>query len=126
MPTEAEAKTGSKSIALALQRVFYNMQFSKNSVTTKQLTTSFGWDSVDAFSQHDVQEFSRVLCDSLEENMKGTIVDGTMQRLFEGKSQMYIQCVNVPYKSERTETFLDLALNVKVLYDRMMMPRIIS
>eukprot|EP00961_Rhodomonas_salina_P023847 320527-Rhodomonas_salina.1 len=28
--------------------------------------TSFGWDAFDAFTQHDVQELDRVLCDNLE------------------------------------------------------------
>lgn len=54
VPTEHLSE---KAIALALQRVFYNLQISSSAVSTKQLTTSFGWDSVDAFQQHDVQEF---------------------------------------------------------------------
>lgn len=37
---------------------------------TTELTKSFGWDSLDAFMQHDVQEFNRVLQDNLEAKMK--------------------------------------------------------
>lgn len=37
---------------------------------TTELTRSFGWDSLEAFNQHDVQEFNRVLQDRLEEKMK--------------------------------------------------------
>lgn len=37
---------------------------------TTELTRSFGWKSVDAFMQHDVQEFNRVLQDALEVKMK--------------------------------------------------------
>ena len=37
---------------------------------TTELTKSFGWDVVDSFMQHDVQEFNRVLCDNLETKMK--------------------------------------------------------
>jgi hypothetical protein len=39
-------------------------------VSTKDLTKSFGWSSMDAFMQHDVQELNRVLCEKLEEKMK--------------------------------------------------------
>ena len=33
------------SIPLALQRIFYKLQHSDSSVSTKQLTKSFGWDT---------------------------------------------------------------------------------
>lgn len=46
------------------------LQYSKTSVSTKDLTKSFGWGTYDAFMQHDVQELNRVLCDKLEEKMK--------------------------------------------------------
>lgn len=46
------------------------LQFGESSVSTKDLTKSFGWDTMDAFMQHDVQELNRVLCDNLEEKMK--------------------------------------------------------
>ena len=39
---------------------------------TKELTKAFGWTTVDSFLQQDVQELNRVLCDKLEEKMKGT------------------------------------------------------
>lgn len=40
------------------------------STGTTELTKSFGWDSLEAFNQHDVQEFNRVLQDNLESKMK--------------------------------------------------------
>lgn len=49
-----------RSVALALQRVFYELQFSDKPVGTKKLTKSFGWETLDSFMQHDVQEFLRV------------------------------------------------------------------
>jgi ubiquitin carboxyl-terminal hydrolase 7 len=39
-------------------------------VSTKELTKSFGWDTYDAFMQHDVQELNRVLQEKLEDKMK--------------------------------------------------------
>ena len=83
--TRQENNNAPESVALALQRVFYHLQHSSKSVGTKQLTKSFGWDAIDAFTQHDVQELDRVLCDNLEEKMKGTPVEKEVPRLFRGQ-----------------------------------------
>lgn len=53
----------SRSVAFALQRVFYDLQFSEKPVATRKLTRSFGWETLDSFMQHDVQEFLRVKYD---------------------------------------------------------------
>ncbi|KAJ3675624.1 hypothetical protein LUZ60_004666 [Juncus effusus] len=112
MPT-TENDMPSGSIPLALQSLFYKLQYSDNSVATKELTKSFGWDTYDSFMQHDVQELNRVLCEKLEDKMKGTVVEGTIQQLFEGHHINYIECINVDYKSNRKESFYDLQLDVK-------------
>jgi ubiquitin carboxyl-terminal hydrolase 7 len=69
MPT-TENDVPSNSIPLALQSLFYKIQYSDTSVATKDLTKSFGWDTYDSFMQHDVQELNRVLCEKLEDKMK--------------------------------------------------------
>ncbi|XP_009368548.2 ubiquitin C-terminal hydrolase 12-like isoform X1 [Pyrus x bretschneideri] len=112
MPT-TESDLPSQSIPLALQSLFYKLQYSDNSVVTKELTKSFGWDTYDSFMQHDVQELNRVLCEKLEHKMKGTVVEGTIQKFFEGHHMNYIECINVDYKSTRRESFYDLQLDVK-------------
>ncbi|CAL5354125.1 unnamed protein product [Camellia sinensis] len=112
MPT-TENDLPSASIPLALQSLFYKLQYNDSSVATKELTKSFGWDTYDSFMQHDVQELNRVLCEKLEDKMKGTVVEGTIQQLFEGHHMNYIECINVDYKSTRKESFYDLQLDVK-------------
>ncbi|XP_057507402.1 ubiquitin C-terminal hydrolase 13-like isoform X2 [Actinidia eriantha] len=112
MPT-TENDIPSASIPLALQSLFYKLQYSDSSIATKELTKSFGWDTHDSFMQHDVQELNRVLCEKLEDKMKGTVVEGTIQQLFEGHHMNYIECINVDYKSTRKESFYDLQLDVK-------------
>lgn len=111
MPTESD--DSSKSVPLALQRVFYELQFSDKPVGTKKLTKSFGWETLDSFMQHDVQELCRVLLDNMESKMKGTCVEGTIPKLFEGKMLSYIKCKHVDYGSQRIEPFYDIQLNVK-------------
>ncbi|XP_023245457.1 ubiquitin carboxyl-terminal hydrolase 7 [Copidosoma floridanum] len=111
MPTESD--DSSKSVALALQRVFHELQFCDKPVGTKKLTKSFGWETLDSFMQHDVQEFLRVLLDKLESKMKGTCVEGTVPKLFEGKMVSFINCKKINYTSRRVETFYDIQLNIK-------------
>lgn len=69
MPT-TENDNPSGSIPLALQSLFYKLQYNDTSVATKELTKSFGWDAYDSFMQHDVQELNRVLSEKLEDKMK--------------------------------------------------------
>ncbi|VDN96465.1 unnamed protein product [Rodentolepis nana] len=111
MPTESEEPA--TSIPLALQRLFFELQFNERPVNTKRLTRSFGWQSVESLFQHDVQELCRLLLDNMETKMKGTSVEGTIPNLFRGKMLSYIRCKHVPYESEMEETFYDIQLKVK-------------
>lgn len=45
--------------------------------------------------------------------MKGTLVEGTVPKLFEGKMTSFIKCKNVNCSSTRVETFYDIQLSVK-------------
>lgn len=103
----------SSSIPLALQRIFYKLQTAVQPSSTIDMTKSFGWDSAESFMQHDVQEFSRVLLDDLESKMKGTDVEGTVERLFRGKLKNVLKCTQVEYESIREESFYDLQLTIK-------------
>lgn len=111
MPTENDDIN--KSVALALQRVFYELQHNDKPVATKKLTKSFGWETLDSFMQHDAQELCRVLLDNMEMKMKSTVVEGIIPNLLEGKMNSYIQCTNVDYRSAREEPFYDIQLNIK-------------
>ncbi|KAE8806270.1 ubiquitin carboxyl-terminal hydrolase 12-like [Hordeum vulgare] len=114
MPT-TENDMPSGSIPLALQSLFYKLQYSDNSVATKELTKSFGWDTYDSFMQHDVQELNRVLCEKLEDKMKGTVVEGTIEQLFEGHHINYIECINVDYNLTEKSPFMIYNLMSKVV-----------
>jgi len=98
-----DGETLRDSTTLALQSVFHQLQTGKESVSTEDLTSAFGWNAADTFMQQDLQEMMRVLIDKLEEKMKGTTVEGRTKELFAGSSKSYIKCVNVDYKSERDE-----------------------
>jgi len=55
----------------------------KSSLETKELTTSFGWDSNEAYDQHDVQELCRVMFDALERLWRKSDNSKTIQDLYE-------------------------------------------
>ncbi|EYB93157.1 hypothetical protein Y032_0185g1022 [Ancylostoma ceylanicum] len=101
------------NVALAMQRVFYDLQHSDRPVGTKKLTKSFGWDSLETFMQHDVQELCRVLLDNLESKMKKSPVEDTIPNLFRGVMKSYIRCTNVSFESSKEEPFYDIQLNIK-------------
>ena len=89
---------------------------------------TFGWKSSDPFVRSDIEEFNRELQDKLESGMKvcglhfapflrrtggikrsygsqGTRVEDTIRKLFVGKMEISIKCVNVDYRSSRIEEF---------------------
>lgn len=53
---EFDGNGETKSIPYQLQKLFVNLQTSdKVAVETTDLTKSFGWDSTEAWQQHDIQ-----------------------------------------------------------------------
>ena len=44
---------------------------------------------------------------------QGTVVEGTIQQLFEGHHMNYIECINVDYKSTRKESFYGTYLGLQ-------------
>ena len=70
------------------------MQLSKQgALTTKALTSSFGWGSAEAFQQQDVQELCRVLFDRLEDAFKGTPNEQLVNDLYQGRMVDYIETI---------------------------------
>ncbi|RIB08236.1 hypothetical protein C2G38_2212161 [Gigaspora rosea] len=108
IPTENDVRD--KSVSLAMQNIFYQMQMSDSPVGTKELMKSFGWDSLNSFMQHDAHEFNNVLRNNLENKMKNTNV---ISKLFAGKIKSYVKCIKVNYESSRVEDYYDIQLNVK-------------
>jgi ubiquitin carboxyl-terminal hydrolase 7 len=106
------AKIQESSVVLALQKLFYSLQISKEPVSTKELTKSFGWDSYESLLQRDIQEFSRILQDTLESKMKGTDVEGKLDKLFMGQTKRYTRCLDVEYESSVIESYYDISLPV--------------
>ena len=115
MPTDVNesARTLGNS-PYALQRLFLQLQTSETMVYTTELTQSFGWtNDLIYVHQQDVQELERLLMEKLEDKMKGSEFERCLPEMFMGKMKTTISCINVDYRSSRTEEFWDLALNIK-------------
>ena len=105
---------GKKNIPFQLQRLFLNLQTSaKKSIQTSDLTKSFGWNSDDAFQQHDVQELCRVMFDALEKTFKNTQQENLINELYQGKIKDYVKCLECHKESARCSVFLDISLCIK-------------
>nr|XP_034183817.1 ubiquitin carboxyl-terminal hydrolase 47 [Osmia lignaria]XP_034183826.1 ubiquitin carboxyl-terminal hydrolase 47 [Osmia lignaria]XP_034183833.1 ubiquitin carboxyl-terminal hydrolase 47 [Osmia lignaria]XP_034183840.1 ubiquitin carboxyl-terminal hydrolase 47 [Osmia lignaria]XP_034183850.1 ubiquitin carboxyl-terminal hydrolase 47 [Osmia lignaria]XP_034183856.1 ubiquitin carboxyl-terminal hydrolase 47 [Osmia lignaria]XP_034183865.1 ubiquitin carboxyl-terminal hydrolase 47 [Osmia lignaria] len=111
---EGSEKDEANSIPYQLQKLFLNLQTSaKSAVETTALTKSFGWDSTEAWQQHDIQELCRVMFDALEQKFKNTEQADLINRLYEGKMIDYVKCLECSTEKSREDTFLDIPLPVR-------------
>ncbi|GFO30595.1 ubiquitin carboxyl-terminal hydrolase 40 [Plakobranchus ocellatus] len=100
-------------IPLELQRLFAQLLLSnQQSVSTSDLTNSFGWTNQEAFQQHDVQELNRILFNAIEESLVGTPGQNIITELYHGTIVNQIICLKCKKISEREEDFQDLTLAV--------------
>lgn len=102
------------SIPYQLQKLFLNLQTSdRASVETTALTRSFGWDSSEAWQQHDIQELCREMFDALEKKFKDTDQADLINRLYEGTMTDYVKCLECSTEKSREDKFLDIPLTVR-------------
>ncbi|XP_012555488.2 ubiquitin carboxyl-terminal hydrolase 47 isoform X1 [Hydra vulgaris] len=102
------------NIPFQLQKLFLQLETShKRAVETTELTKSFGWDSNEAWQQHDVQELCRVLFDALEESLKGTEQKDLIKELYQGELEDYVKCQKCDHKNLRKDFYLDISVDMK-------------
>lgn len=115
-PASADVKEKDKdeNIPFQLAKMFALLQTSKRSaVSSKSLTHSFGWDSGEAFEQHDVQELCRVLFDSLESYWRNSSLASVITDLYQGELKDFVKCKTCAYESARYDKYLDIPLVIK-------------
>jgi ubiquitin C-terminal hydrolase len=116
MPTQ-DVEDKVNSIPLNLQALFYNMQEKRGICSTCDLTASFGWDEGEAFVQHDVQEFLRVLLSKIEEKMSATGRKDAIAEIFRGRFRRSIRNSSRKFEESSIEDFYDISLQVRGLRD---------
>lgn len=89
-------------------------------VSTKPLTKSFKWDANDSFTQHDIQEFARVLFEALELSFEDDNSENVeaINDLFKGESLNYTKCLESDYESVHLEKWLDLQLIIENQWEK--------
>ena len=118
LPTRLDAEQGTTSrVVLELQRLFYRLQYAADAgaseVGTEGLTRSFGWGPREVLEQQDVQEFSRLLCETVQEYMREAGRPDDVAALFSGCTVNTIRCTNVDFSSAREERWYDLQMQVQ-------------
>lgn len=102
------------SVPFQLQMLFAQMQLTQaRAVSTRNLTTSFGWEAADAFTQHDAIELCQVLLDALEKAMAGTEQVTLIDDIFKGVMCDYVHCLGCQHENARHDPFLDVPLVIK-------------
>ncbi|XP_061179949.1 ubiquitin carboxyl-terminal hydrolase 40-like isoform X2 [Saccostrea echinata] len=100
-------------IPLHLQKLFARLLMSdRQSVSTIELTDSFGWTNNEELQQHDVQELNRILFSAIEDSLVGTSGKHLIKQLYHGAIVNQIVCSVCGKISEREEDFLDLSISV--------------
>ncbi|XP_013394501.1 ubiquitin carboxyl-terminal hydrolase 47 isoform X1 [Lingula anatina] len=111
---ESDGKDPAKNIPFQLQKLFLQLQTSKRrAIETTDLTKSFGWDSSEAWQQHDVQELCRVMFDALETKWKNTDQADLINHLYQGKLKDYVMCMECKNESARVDAYLDIPLVIR-------------
>eukprot|EP00768_Dysnectes_brevis_P005381 gnl/Dysnectes_brevis/3864_a4994_1059.p1 GENE.gnl/Dysnectes_brevis/3864_a4994_1059~~gnl/Dysnectes_brevis/3864_a4994_1059.p1 ORF type:complete len:1192 (+),score=334.97 gnl/Dysnectes_brevis/3864_a4994_1059:42-3617(+) len=104
-----------RCIPLQLQRLFARMSLTSIVATsTRDLTTSFGWDNFEVLAQHDVQELNRVLFEALEVVWADDPTLKTrLAELYEGKQVDKLHCLECDYASENATQYSDISVTVR-------------
>lgn len=109
IPTREGATT---DVAWALQRLFYSLQTSDTSVTTKELTKSLGWSPLQALQQQDVVEMLEILISQLMTKAEGNQAEGLLPDIFIGRQRLFISSANSDPETSRSEDLYILSLNI--------------
>ena len=82
---------------LALQRLFVTLDLNDNDAPANaaELIGAFGWGDSQAWVQHDIQEFCRVLLDVIDTSISSSPLTGSINQLF-GQCTSYCAHVFVP------------------------------
>mmetsp|Transcript_32726 Transcript_32726/g.53074 ORF Transcript_32726/g.53074 Transcript_32726/m.53074 type:complete len:1588 (+) Transcript_32726:28-4791(+) len=111
---DEESSREQLDIPSELQRLFAYMDMSEEAtVSTENLTRSFGWRGTEAMQQQDVCELNRILIDALDESLKGSLHEKLVDTLYKGVLVNQVQCLKCLHISEREESVMDVPLVVK-------------
>ncbi|ETO30867.1 hypothetical protein RFI_06250 [Reticulomyxa filosa] len=105
-----------KRVVIQLRQLFAQMQCGDvESVSTKEITKSFGWLNKEATIQHDAHELNRILLDALERSIVDTPKKTLINDIFQGTTVHRTLCLECSKVNATKETFLDILVEVENL-----------
>eukprot|EP00051_Salpingoeca_urceolata_P012257 m.152028 g.152028 ORF g.152028 m.152028 type:complete len:1363 (+) comp17429_c0_seq5:284-4372(+) len=108
---DGRVSASTRKIPYELQKLLGRMvALDQCSLSTAELTTSFGWKHRDAVVQHDVSELNRIFFDALQKSLAHTPGEGLIDSLYTGCFCNLVQCLQCGTVSERVESFHDLTV----------------
>lgn len=94
-----------------LQRLFASLSLSDYcAVSTKGLTSAFGWSTSEVFEQHDIQELFSILLNGLSGVSKD--LEKSVNELFQGQLKDTLECPQCSFKKELSTSFLDIPVSI--------------
>ena len=101
-------------IPLHLRRFFARLQIgARDSITTRDVTDSFGWGRGEGMVQQDAHELNQILLDAIERSLKETRMSTLADDVYQGKIVRRTFCLKCGFISERDETFLNCLVDVE-------------
>lgn len=112
-----EADGSASKIIKEMQSLFAGMQHSvAAAISTKPLTTAFGWQRGQVFEQHDIHELFSVLIDVLGNESKDLCL--SLKQKFEGMSKDVLKCPKCDHCKESCSPYLSLSLDLPDAYEK--------
>lgn len=101
-----ESRFSKSSVGGDLQSIFRDLCAKQNAVDTEELVARLG---INVAIQEDAQEFYLRLVNSLNSGKEAT--KAGPDDVFTGETEQVIQCLNVDYKKQKKQKFLDLSVD---------------
>eukprot|EP01091_Cochliopodium_minus_P011570 TRINITY_DN3315_c0_g1_i1.p1 TRINITY_DN3315_c0_g1~~TRINITY_DN3315_c0_g1_i1.p1 ORF type:complete len:1138 (+),score=391.59 TRINITY_DN3315_c0_g1_i1:195-3608(+) len=96
-----------------LQRLFVKLQhLNQRSVSTKDLTESFGWNDKNTVVQQDIHELNRVLFNTFEESLMGTSGENIVKDLYSIITSDELVCSVCNHARKVEEVLNDISISV--------------
>ncbi|ETO25270.1 Ubiquitin carboxyl-terminal hydrolase family protein, partial [Reticulomyxa filosa] len=103
-----------KKVIIQLRQLFAQLQNGDaDSVSTKEITKSFGWLNKEATVQHDAHELNRILLDAIERSINDTNQKTLVNDIYQGQTIHRTLCLECSQVSITKETFLDIMVEVQ-------------
>ena len=96
-----------------LQKLFCRMMLlDQKSLSTNELTESFGWSRQETSIQHDIHELNRLMFGALENSLRGTSGENIVSELYSIITSDELVCTECGNARKKEEILLDIPLTV--------------